>query len=152
MSINPSWNDFLFSFPLSGITTATNFLSGARARHFFDGGFSLPDNSLGDPRDANGKTVGDVGTLISTDAFGNLTNVVFRGRPGIPAFSYTDPNGDTVNVAAVGDITKMYMAVRAPVTQAQLTAVLASLGHNLAFYGITATDPALSAQILGVWM
>jgi hypothetical protein len=23
MAINPAWNDFLFSFPLSGITTAT---------------------------------------------------------------------------------------------------------------------------------
>jgi hypothetical protein len=145
MAINPSWNDFLFSFPLSGITTATAFLSGARAQHFFNGGYSLPDNSLGDPRDASGNIV------TTTDANGNLVGVVFNGRPGQAAYSYTDPSGNTVNVAAVGDPTRMYMAVRVPVTQAQLTAILTRLGRNLALYGIAVTDPTLSAQLLGVW-
>ena len=146
MAISVSWYEYAYNFPVSGITTFTTFLTGARAAHFLDGGYHLPDNMLGDPRDATGAVV------TATDANGALVGVVFRGRTGIPAMSYTDPNGNTVNVARVGDPTLMYLNIRAPYSPAQLAAILTGLHKTLAQYGVTATDPALSAQILGTWM
>jgi hypothetical protein len=144
--MNVAWSDLQVNFSLTSISKFVTFVSSARVAHYFDGGANLPDNMLGDPRDASGNIV------TATDpTTGALVGVVFKGRPGQAAFSYTDLGGNVVNVAAVGDPTRMYIDVRAPVSSAALTAVLAQAGKTLASYDVVVSDPVVSAQILGTW-
>jgi hypothetical protein len=146
MSGTVTFYDYRLMFPISGLAQALQFLAGVRAAGFMGGSGALPDNMLGDPRDSSGNIV------TAVDANGALIGHAFTGRPGIPASSYTDPNsGETVNVPAAGDPTMMYMHLRSPVSQAQSAALQAQLNLSPAGYGITPSDPVVSAAVLGVW-
>jgi hypothetical protein len=123
--------DYLFDFPATGLSDALQALAALRQAGILDS--QLPQNMLGDPRDANGNVV----DRSNPDA-------MFVGRPGTAATNYTDLNGDTVNVPAVGDPTRFYIAIRSTVAPDQIP-------FNPATYGLTVTDPATSAAVLGVW-
>jgi hypothetical protein len=141
-----TWYDYRLMFPVAGLAQALTFLAAVRTAGFMGGTGALPDNMLGDPRDASGNIV------TARDDTGALVGHAFTGRPGGAAFSYTDPTtGVTVNVPAAGDPTMMYVAIRSPVSPAQSAALQASLGLNPATYGITPSDPTVSGAVLGVW-
>jgi hypothetical protein len=147
MSGATTWYDYRLMFPVAGLAQALTFLAAVRTAGFMGGTGALPDNMLGDPRDASGNIV------TATDPLtGALIGHVFTGRPGIAAFSYTDPiSGAVVNVPAAGDPTMIYVAIRSPVSPAQSAALQASLGLNPATYGIMPSDPTVSGAVLGVW-
>jgi hypothetical protein len=96
---------------------------------------------LGDLRDADGNVVvpqpRDIGEPPDT-------SVVWIGRSGIAAYTYTDPNDRVVEVPARGDPARYYMHIR---TETDHTTVTTDLTQ----YGMTATDPDESAAVLGVW-
>lgn len=92
----------------------------------------IPQNMLGDPRDATG--------AYTTDP----EKIAWIGRKGTAASSYTDENGQTVNVPAVGDPTLFYVAIRSDVPPDKI-------GVDPADFGLEVCDPAESAAVLGVW-
>jgi hypothetical protein len=140
------WADYYMCFPVSGITLALQFLAQVRAAGFMGGSGNLPDNMLGDRRNSDGSLY-----VPPTDPLAPDTHA-FTGRPGIAAFSYTDPDtGLVVNVPAAGDPAVMYVQVRSPVSHAQSAALQATLGITPAAFGITPADPAVCALVLGVW-
>lgn len=146
MSGSVAWYDYYMQFPVSGLTFALQFLAAVRGAGFMGGAGNLPDNMLGDKRAADG-------SLYVPPADPNAADThAFCGRPGIAAFSYTDPDTQqVVNVPAAGDPATMYVQIRSPVSHAQSTAIQATLGITPAAYGITPADPAVCAQVLGVW-
>jgi hypothetical protein len=152
-TIAPLWFDYRLCFPRAGIALALDFLNSVRAAGFMGGTGALPDNALGDARDRSGNIV-----TTRDPETGMLVGHAFTGRPGMAAFSYPDtdpitgtPTGETVNVPAAGDPAIMYLHIRSPVSQAQSAALQASLGLHPADYGITPSDPTVSAAVLGVW-
>jgi hypothetical protein len=140
------WYDYYLQFPISGITLALQFLAQVRAAGFMGGSGHLPDNMLGDKRSMDGSLYVQDPTPDAPDTH------AFCGRPGIAAYSYTDPDtGLEVDVPAAGDPTIMYVQVRSPVSQAQSAALQTSLGISPATFGITPANPAVCALVLGVW-
>jgi hypothetical protein len=141
-----AWYDYYLQFPVSGISQALQFLAGVRAAGFMGGSGKLPDNMLGDKRAADGSLYEPPADPQAPDTH------AFCGRPGTAAMSYTDPISNlTVNVPAAGDPAMMYVQIRSPVSHAQSAAIQATLGITPAAYGITPADPAVCAQVLGVW-
>lgn len=94
----------------------------------------LPQNMLGDPRDAAGNVVPS-----------GSPDTAFSGRRGSPASSYVDEiSGQTVQVFARGDPGFWYIGIRSSVPPSEIT-------FDPATYGLVATDPDESAAVLGVW-
>jgi hypothetical protein len=67
---------------------------------------------------------------------------VWYGRPGSAATSYTDLDGDVVQVPARGDPALYYVHIRS--------------GQDIAFeptqHGMRDADAVASAQVLGIWL
>lgn len=94
----------------------------------------LPENMLGDPRNANGDIV-DRGDPAAA----------FAGRKGTAAFGFTDPDTQrSVTVPARGDPAYWYIHIRSEIPSS-------ALGFNPATYGLVPSDAGESAAVLGMW-
>jgi hypothetical protein len=133
--------DYPLNFPTTGLALALEGFDALRAELGVETN-TLLGHMLGDPRDAEGNiamspTGGGPGPQES--------NVVWVGRPGMAAYTYTDPITDQViEVPARGDPDRYYMHIR---TETDRTTVTTDLTQ----YGMVSTDPAESAAVLGVW-
>jgi len=131
-------NDYRYNFPTSGLALALDGMAALRTELGLDD-TALPANALGDRRDASGAVVVTplVGALpVIVDA------AVWVGRPGSAATSFEGPDGKVVEIPAKGDPARYYMHIRTDQT---------APGFDPAAYGMTPTDPAESAAVLGVW-
>lgn len=125
--------DFRLSFPVTALAVG---ISGLRALREAEGGNA--QNALGDPRDANGNIVyPDPNAPIGTPPLD-----VWYGRPGSAATSYTDLNGNVVQVPACGDPSLYYVHVRS--TQ--------DVEFDASAHGMKDADAVASAQVLGIWL
>jgi hypothetical protein len=125
--------DYMLTFPVTALAAG---ISGLRALREAEGGNA--QNALGDPRDASGNIVcPDPNAPIGTPP-----PDVWYGRPGSAATSYTDLNGNVVQVPARGDPTLYYVHVRSD--------------QDIAFdptqHGMKDADAVASAQVLGIWL
>ena len=128
-------NDYRLTFP---VTALANGLEGyAVLREEL-----APDhaqNALGDPRDASGNiVVPDPNAPIGTPS-----TVVWHGRPGSAATSYTDLNGNTVQVPAKGDPTLYYVHIRSAMPAGEFDPTQ---------HGMKDADPKAGAAVLGIWL
>jgi hypothetical protein len=129
--------DYLWNFPRTSLSKALTGLTALRVELDLPPG-TLPGNALGDPRDATGAMV----TQAQRAAKPASNPVIWIGRPGSAATSFTDPAGKTVTVPAKGDPTKFYMHIRTDKTVQKFDPTQ---------YGLAPTDPAESTAVLGVW-
>jgi hypothetical protein len=126
--------DFRLSFPVASLVTG---IQGLRALREAEGGNA--QNALGDPRDASGNIVyPDPNAPIGTPP-----PDVWYGRPGSAATSYTDLNGNTVQVPAKGDPALYYCHNRTG---------LEARAFRPGQYGMKDSDPKASAAVLGIWL
>ena len=132
-------SDYRVNFPVTGLALALEGLDALRAEMGLPSG-ALPGNALGDRRD----TSGDVVTPLPADDITKPAPDVtaWIGRPGSAASSYKDMNGQDVEIPAKGDPGRYYMHIR---TGAEAP------DFDPAAYGLEPTDPATSADVLGVW-
>jgi hypothetical protein len=132
--------DYRLNFPTTGLALALEGFDVLRAELGIETN-TLLGHMLGDPRDADGNVVvpqpRDIGDPPDT-------SVVWVGRPGMAAYSYTDPNDQVVEVPARGDPARYYMHIRSETDRT-------TVSTDLTQYGMAATDPAESAAVLGVW-
>lgn len=123
--------DYRLRFPVARLPDVITAIASLRAearRIIRD----LPDNMLGDPRDAQGNTVSD-------------GSEVWRGCRGRPATSYTDPDtGIVTNVPAIGNVNNCYVHIRIHVPPARIP-------FDPADYGLVVVPQAVSEALLGVW-
>lgn len=122
---------FDYRFKFSDLPRALEALAALRAAGIM-GHETIPQNMLGEPRDSSGANTTDE------------ASVAWVGRMGIPATSYVDENGQTVDVPAVGDPTMYYVAIRSSVPPSKVPVDPAS-------YGLETCSAAESAAVLGVW-
>ena len=125
--------DYRLTFPVTSLGTG---ISGLRALREAEGGNA--QNALGDPRDASGNIVyPDPNAPIGTPP-----PDVWYGRPGSAATSYTDLNGNVVQVPARGDPALYYVHIRS--------------AQDIAFepdqHGMKDSDLVDSADVLGIWL
>jgi hypothetical protein len=126
--------DFRMSFPVTSLGTG---ISGLRALREAEGGNT--QNALGDPRDATGNIVyPDPNAPIGTPP-----PDVWYGRPGSAATSYTDLNGNVVQVPARGDPALYYVHIRSG---------LEAKAFRPGAHGMKDADPKASAAVLGIWL
>jgi hypothetical protein len=126
--------DFRMSFPVTSLDAG---VQGLRALREAEGGDAR--NALGDPRDANGNiVVPDPNAPIGTPP-----PDVWYGRPGSAATSYTDLNGNVVQVPAKGDPSLYYVHIRSE---------KAASGFRPDRYGMRSSDLKASAAVLGIWL
>jgi hypothetical protein len=126
-----TWYDYRFQTPVANLPVALSLIDALRA----SGDLTtqrFTDNMLGDP------------IFEGVDSDGN-PKMICRGSPGRASFTYTDPmTSATVTVPSSGDPATMYFAIRARVPPG-------SLPFAPATYGLSPSDPAVSAAVLGVW-
>jgi hypothetical protein len=139
MSDSPHF-DYRLNFPTTGLALALEGFDALRAELGIETN-TLLGHMLGDPRGADGNIV--VPPVRSIDDPPD-TSVVWVGRPGMAAYTYTDPNDEVVEVPAKGDPSRYYMHIR---TMDDHGAV----AFDPAQYGLLPTDPVESAAVLGVW-
>ena len=125
-----TYTDYRFKF--SDLTTGLNALSALATAGLLDPD-GLPENMLGDPRDAEGN-------VVSLDD----RTLAWKGGRGTPAGSYVAEDGTTVAVPPLGDGASWYVHIRSVVPEDQLPI-------DPSEYGMSVTDPAESAEVLGVW-
>jgi hypothetical protein len=126
--------DFRMSFPVTSLGAG---ISGLRALREAEGGNT--QNALGDPRDASGNIVHpDPNAPIGTPP-----PEVWHGRPGSAATSYTDLNGNVVQVPAKGDPALYYVHIRSSHE---------AKAFRPGLYGMKDSDPTASAAVLGIWL
>jgi hypothetical protein len=129
-------NDYRLTFPVTSLVSGVAGMRALRAELQSDG--DNAHNALGDPRDANGDiVVPDPNTPIGTPP-----PEVWYGRPGSAATSYTDPNGNVVQVPARGDPSLYYVHVRS-----EQEVEFSPMQH-----GMKDADAVASAQVLGIWL
>ena len=129
----PTYYDYRFRFPITGLAQALTLLAALRASGLLAGEI-VPENMLGEARRDDG-SVTDRGA----------SDMSWVGSPGRAASSYTDPDtNQQVVVPAAGDPAFYYIHIRSYIAPAQL-------GLNPASFGMTPSDPAESAAVLGVW-
>lgn len=122
----PAYTDYLFSAPT--LADAGAALAALQAAGLVGAG-DVPQNMLGDPQQI---TVNDHAVTV-------------RARQGWAASSYTDPvSHQLVVVAGAGVVGTWYLAVRTLVPPSQVP-------FDPTTMGLTPTDPATSAAVLGVW-
>jgi len=129
--------DFRLSFPVTSLGTGISGLKALRAELQSEN--ANAQNALGDPRDASGNIVyPDPNAPIGTPP-----PDVWYGRPGSAATSYTDLNGNVVQVPAKGDPTLYYCHIRSE---------KAARTFRPGAHGMKDADPKASAAVLGIWL
>jgi len=128
--------DYRLSFPVTALVAGVDGIATLRAELQSDTANRV--DALGDPRDANGSIVyPDPNAPIGTPP-----PDVWYGRPGSAATSYTDLNGNVVQVPAKGDPSLYYVHVRS--TQ--------DVVFDPTQHGMKDADAVASAQVLGIWL
>jgi hypothetical protein len=128
--------DYRLTFPVTALVAGVDGIATLRAELQSDTANRV--DALGDPRDANGNIVyPDPNAPIGTPP-----PEVWYGRPGSAATSYTDLNGNVVQVPARGDPSLYYVHIRSD--------------QDIAFdptqHGMKDADPKASADVLGIWL
>ena len=127
--------DFRMSFPVTALAAGVDGMNTLRAELLSDSANTV--NALGDPRDDDGNIV----VFVPSDPPQAQPNVWY-GRPGSAATSYTDLDGNVVQVPAKGDPALYYVHVRSD--------------QDIAFeptqHGMKDSDPKASAAVLGIWL
>jgi hypothetical protein len=129
--------DYRLSFPVTALANGVAGFAALRAELQNDAP-ATPINALGDPRDANG----DIVVRDPAAPIGTPPPEVWHGRPGSAATSYTDPNGNAVQVPARGDPALYYVHIRSE---------QAARSFRADRHGMKDADPKASAQVLGIW-
>jgi hypothetical protein len=129
-------NDYRLTFPVTALVSGMDGIATLRAELQSDTANRV--DALGDPRDASGNIV-----YPDPNADPNTPPPdVWYGRPGSAATSYTDLNGNTVQVPAKGDPTLYYCHIRS--------------AQDIAFeptqHDMRDADPKASADVLGIWL
>jgi hypothetical protein len=132
--------DYRLNFPTTGLALALEGFDALRAELGIETN-ALLGHMLGDPRDANGNIAIPQPRDIDDPPD---TSVVWVGRPGMAAYTYTDPNDEVVEVPAKGDPSRYYMHIRTADDHS-------ATAFDPSAYGMAPTDPAESAAVLGVW-
>ena len=99
--------DYRLTFPVTALANGVRGITALRAELQSDTN-ATPINALGDPRDANG----DIVVHDPNAPIGTPPPEVWHGRPGSAATSYTDLNGNVVQVPAKGDPALYYVHIR----------------------------------------
>jgi len=133
--------DYLWNCPRTSLDKALAGLTALRIELELPPG-TLPGNALGDLRDASGAVVTRTPPDPTKAGKTEPPSATWIGRPGSAATSFTDPAGKTVTVPAKGDPTKFYMHIRTEKKAEKF---------DPAMYALSPTDPATSADVLGVW-
>jgi len=131
-------NDYRLTFPVTSLGVGISGLSVLREQLERDGGDGAR-NALGDPRDADGNIV----VFDPNAPIGTPPPEVWYGRPGSPATSYTDLNGNTVQVPAKGDPALYYVHIRSEQDAGDF---------QPGQHGMRDADAVASAQVLGIWL
>jgi hypothetical protein len=127
-------NDYRLTFPVTALANGLEGYAVLREELAPDNA----QNALGDPRDASGNiVVPDPNAPIGTPS-----TVVWHGRPGSAATSYTDLNGVVVQVPAKGDPALYYVHVRSE----------QSVAFSPDRHGMKDADAVASAAVLGIWL
>jgi hypothetical protein len=130
-------NDYRLTFPVTALAAGVSGLVILRAELERDAPNNA-QNALGDPRDATGAIVyPDPNAPIGTPP-----PDVWYGRPGSAATSYTDLNGDVVQVPAKGDPALYYVHIRSE----------QEAPFDPTPYDMKDSDPKASADVLGIWL
>jgi len=128
-------NDYRLTFPVTALANGLEGYAVLREELAPDNA----QNALGDPRDASGNiVVPDPNAPIGTPS-----TVVWHGRPGSAATSYTDLNGVVVQVPARGDPSLYYVHIRS---------ANAAPAFDPASHDMMNADAIASAQVLGIWL
>jgi hypothetical protein len=131
-------NDYRLTFPVTALANGVRGITALRAELQSDTN-ATPVSALGDPRDASGNiVVPDPNAPIGTPP-----PEVWYGRPGSAATSYTDPNGNVVQVPAKGDPALYYVHIRSS---------LEAKAFRPGQYGMKDADPKAGAAVLGIWL
>jgi hypothetical protein len=121
--------DYRLTFPVTALASGVEGIAALRAE--LKSGGDNAQNALGDPRDATGAVVVPAPGVE-----------VWYGRPGSAATSYTDLNGNVVQVPARGDPSLYYCHIRSD----------QPVAFDPAQHGMRDADAAGSAQVLGIWL
>jgi hypothetical protein len=139
--MSATYFDYQLNFPVAGLALALEGFDALRAELGIETN-TLLGHMLGDPRDAEGSVIVAQPREIDDPPD---TSVVWVGRPGMAAYTYTDPITDqVVEVPARGDPARYYMHIRSASDHSTLV-------FDPSQYGMMPTDPAESAAVLGVW-
>ena len=130
--------DYMLTFPTTALANGVAGITALRAELQSDTN-ATPINALGDPRDANG----DIVVPDPSAPIGTPPPEVWYGRPGSAATSYTDLNGNTVDVPARGDPSLYYVHIR---SEQDAPAFRANQ------YDMKDADAVDSAAVLGIWL
>ena len=129
--------DYRLTFPVTALASGVRGIIALRAELQNDTN-ATPINALGDPRDADGNIVyPDPSAPIGTPP-----PEVWHGRPGSAATSYTDPNGNVVQVPARGDPALYYVHIRSEQESP----------FDPTPYDMKDADLVDSAVVLGIWL
>jgi hypothetical protein len=129
--------DYRLTFPVTALVAGVDGIATLRAELQSDTTNRV--DALGDPRDASGNIVyPDPNAPIGTPP-----PDVWYGRPGSAATSYTDLNGDIVQVPAKGDPTLYYVHIRSALPAGEFDPTQ----HDM-----KDADPKASADVLGIWL
>lgn len=132
-------NDYRYTFPVTALERGLLGIAALVAELKAESSNSA-NNALGDPRDADGNIV----VFEPSDEFPPPPSpVVWYGRPGSRASSYTDLNGDLVLIPARGDPTLYYIHIRSEQEAG---------GFQPTQHAMTSTDLVDSAAVLGIWL
>jgi len=129
--------DYRLTFPVTSLVAGVDGIATLRAELQSDTANRV--DALGDPRDASGNIVyPDPNAPIGTPP-----PDVWYGRPGSPATSYTDLNGNVVQVPAKGDPALSYLHLRPALPAGEF---------DPAQHGMKDADAVDSAAVLGIWL
>jgi len=128
-------NDYRLTFPVTALANGLEGYAVLREELAPDNA----QNALGDPRDASGNIVyPDPNAPIGTPP-----PDVWYGRPGSPATTFTDPDGNVVQVPARGDPSLYYVHIRSELPAGEF---------DPARHDMRDADPKASADVLGIWL
>ena len=129
--------DYRLTFPVTALVAGMDGIATLRAELQSDTANRV--DALGDPRDASGNIVyPDPNAPI-----GAPPPDVWYGRPGSAATSYTDLDGNTVDVPARGDPSLYYVHIRSAMPAGEFDPTQ---------HGMKDADAVASAQVLGIWL
>jgi len=129
--------DYRLTFPVTALVAGVAGIATLRAELQSDTANRV--DALGDPRDASGNIVyPDPNAPIGTPP-----PEVWYGRPGSAATSYTDLNGDIIQVPAKGDPTLYYVHIRSALPAGEFDPTQ----HDM-----KDADLVDSADVLGIWL
>jgi hypothetical protein len=130
-------NDYRLTFPVTALVAGLSGIEQLRAELQSDTVNRV--DALGDPRDSTG-------AIVYPDPNappGAPPPDVWYGRPGSPASTFTDLNGNVVQVPARGDPSLYYVHIRSELPAGEFDPTQ---------HGMRDANAVDSAQVLGIWL